>query len=85
MYYFYVLKSLKNGKLYFGSTSDLRKRRMEHNNGSERSTRHGVPWKIVYYEAFSAKSDAIKREKQIKKFKSAYGFLKRRIRNSLEE
>ena len=84
MYYFYVLKSLKTKKLYFGSTSDPKKRLIEHNSGTEQSTKHGIPWKIVYYEAFLSKSDAIRRERQIKNFKSAYGFLKKRIKNSLE-
>jgi len=70
--------------LYFGSTSDWKKRLVEHNSGTELSTRYGIPWKIVYYEAFSSRLDALRREKQIKNFKSAYGFLKKRIKNSLD-
>ncbi|MEK7518008.1 MAG: GIY-YIG nuclease family protein [Patescibacteria group bacterium] len=30
MYYVYVLRSLKDGKLYIGSTSDLKRRCKEH-------------------------------------------------------
>ncbi|HEY4514840.1 MAG TPA: GIY-YIG nuclease family protein [Candidatus Paceibacterota bacterium] len=33
MYYVYVLKSYKNGKLYKGSTADLKKRFVEHIKG----------------------------------------------------
>ena len=75
---------MKTNKLYFGSTQDLKNRASEHNKGSEFSTKHGIPWKLVYYEAFSVKSDALRREKQIKRFKSAYGFLKKRIKDSLK-
>ena len=84
MYYFYVLKSEKTEKLYFGFTNDLKNRVEEHNSGTGKSTKHGIPWKLVYYEAYLAKLDAIRREKQIKSFKSAYGFLKKRISSSLE-
>ena len=84
MYYIYVLKSQKISKLYIGYTSNLKNRFLEHNSGTEEYTKHGLPWKLVYYEAFLSKLDATKREKQIKSFKSAYGFLKKRIKNSIE-
>ena len=84
MHYVYVLKSQKTNKLYFGYTSNLKNRFLEHNSGTEKYTKHGLPWKLVYYEAFLSKFDASKREKQIKSFKSAYGFLKKRIKNSIE-
>ncbi len=58
MHYVYILKSLENGKLYKGYTSDLRKRINEHNRGYEKFTKTGIPWKLVYYEAFSDKTDA---------------------------
>ena len=57
MHYVYVLKSQKSKKLYFGCTSDLKVRIIEHNKGLNRSTKHGIPWKLVYYEAFLSKSD----------------------------
>jgi len=84
MYYVYVLKSQKTGKLYIGLTSNLKNRFLEHNSGTEKSTKYGVPWTLVYYEAFLSKLDASKREKQIRSFKSAYGFLKKRIKSSLD-
>ncbi|OGH19221.1 MAG: hypothetical protein A3D74_04955 [Candidatus Levybacteria bacterium RIFCSPHIGHO2_02_FULL_37_13] len=83
MHFVYILKSKITKKLYIGCTSDLKTRFLEHNSRTEKSTKNGVPWILVYYEAFLAKSDATKREKQIKSFKSAYGFLKRRIKNSI--
>jgi len=85
MYYVYVLKSQKDERLYFGFTSDLKRRMIEHNSGMEKSTKYGVPWTLVYFEAFLSGRDASKREKQLKKYKSAYGFLKQRIRESVNE
>ena len=86
MHHVYVLKSQKyeSLKLYFGCTSDLRKRVSEHNSSKTTSTKYGIPWKLVYYEAFLDKKDALEREKRLKAGTSAVGFLKRRIKYSLE-
>lgn len=62
MYYVYVLKSTKTGKLYKGLTGDLRRRIKEHNNSEEKSTKGGAPWQLIYYEAFSNKTDARREE-----------------------
>ena len=72
MYYVYALK-IKNGKLYIGYTSDLRRRLREH--------KIKMP-ELVYYEAYKSKEDATKREKQLKHYKSAWGYLKKRIAKS---
>lgn len=66
MYYVYVLKSLKDGKLYKGSTSDLKKRLERHHNGQVPATKNRRPFKLIYYEAYSIKIDAIRRERLIK-------------------
>ncbi len=60
-YYVYVLQN-KKGQLYKGSTADLRKRALNHNEGKVRSTKKGRPWKLIYYEAFSSKTAAKKEE-----------------------
>jgi len=85
MYYVYVLKSKKDNKLYIGYTNDLKKRIQQHNKGKNFSTAHRRPFSLVYYEAFKSQKDATAREKQLKKFKSSYGQLKKRILNSLHE
>lgn len=85
MYYVYVLKSQKWSKLYIGRTSDLKLRIKQHNSENTKSTRYGMPWKLVYYEAYLDKKDAIERESQLKKYGSAFGFLKRRIKDSLNK
>ena len=51
MYYVYVLKSLKDGDLYTGSTNNLKRRFEEHNLGKEKSTRYRRPFELIYYEA----------------------------------
>jgi len=84
VYYVYVLKSQKWNKPYIGITSDLIKRFKQHNSRNTKSTRYGIPWKLVYYEAYLDKADATKREAQLKKYGSAFGFLKKRIKRSLD-
>jgi len=66
MFYIYVLESLKNKSLYFGYTSDLKKRLKEHNSGKNFSTKPYIPWKLIYYEACLKEEDARRREKYLK-------------------
>jgi len=79
MYYVYVLKSPR--QFYIGSTSDLKRRFTEHQNGKSKSTKHRGPWKIVYYEASQSIKDALKREKYLK---TAWGrrYIKTRLEHS---
>ncbi len=66
MYYVYALKSLINGDLYIGYSTNLKQRFAQHNSKKVLSTKAHIPWKLVYYEAYYDKSDAAKREKQLK-------------------
>ena len=77
-FYTYVLKSLKDGKLYIGWTNNLQKRIKSHNNGNVNSTKNRRPLELIYTEAGKEKEKAIKREKY---FKTGFGrrFLKDRI------
>jgi len=52
-YYVYILRSLKNGSLYTGFTTNLSKRINFHNEGITKSTKHNRPWEIILAEAFS--------------------------------
>lgn len=83
MYYVYVLQSLKNNFIYVGSSPNLERRLKEHNNGTAESTKAHVPLKVVYYEAFLDKIDALNREKKLEHRGSVIGHLKKRIANSL--
>ncbi|WP_304153960.1 GIY-YIG nuclease family protein [Megamonas hypermegale] len=65
--YTYILKC-SDDTLYTGWTNDLAKRIKTHNAGrGARYTRGRLPVKLLYYETFSTKQAAQKREAQIKK------------------
>ena len=51
MFYTYVLKSKKDGKLYIGSTNDLKRRLTQHNSGEVKSTKPRIPFILIYYES----------------------------------
>ena len=71
MFYVYILKSLKDGSLYIGYTTDLKTRFHSHNNKKNKATMHKVPYKLLYYEAFLDRIDAKHREEYLK---SGWGF-----------
>ena len=78
MYYVYVLRSKKTGRLYKGQCRDLEKRLSEHNHGKTRSTKSGIPWELVYWEAVASRAEALERERY---FKTAAGrrYLQKRL------
>ena len=65
MFYVYFLK-LKNSDIYKGFTDDLKRRVPEHNLGKVASTKHYRPVKLIGYEYYQLKSDALRREKFLK-------------------
>ena len=65
-YYVYVLRSLRDGKMYTGCTKDLSLRLADHARGHVRSTRSRRPLELVYHEAFSSKRAALARERYFK-------------------
>jgi putative endonuclease len=67
MYYTY-LAECADKTLYCGYTDDVKNREKVHNSGKgAKYTRSRLPVKIVYYEEFETKSEALKREHAIKK------------------
>ena len=66
MYYVYILKSIRDKKLYIGYTNNLQRRIKEHNSKLNTSTKSRTPFKLVYYEAYHNQQDAIKRESNLK-------------------
>ena len=63
--YVYILHC-SNEKYYTGSTKDLSKRLVEHENGlGSNFTRKYLPFKLVYVEVFKSVDLAFLREKQI--------------------
>lgn len=80
MHYVYVLQisGIKNKNFYIGSTSDLKQRIKQHQLGEVRTTKGRKPM-LIYYEAYTNKYLALKREKGIKNSGSVYMALMKRI------
>ena len=83
MFFVYVLKSEKDGKLYIGYTNNLKRRLEEHTRGLSKATQPRGNLELVYYESYKSKTDAVVREHQLKRFSQAYTALKQRIKNSV--
>lgn len=67
-YYTYMLRC-KDNTIYSGFTVDIEKRVETHNAGKgAKYTRARLPVELVYYEEFGVKSEALKRERELKKY-----------------
>ena len=67
--YTYILLC-SDGTYYCGWTNDLEKRINAHNNGTaSKYTRVRRPVRLVYYESFETKQEAMSREYHIKQLK----------------
>ncbi|MEW5842457.1 MAG: GIY-YIG nuclease family protein [Bacteroidota bacterium] len=69
-YFVYILQSQKNGKYYVGQTNDLEKRISQHNSGYSFSTKHGIPWELLFQKEFASRSEAMQYERELKSYKS---------------
>lgn len=66
MNYTYIVKC-RDGTLYTGWTNNLEKRIHDHNSGSgAKYTKSRTPVELLYYEGFRTKSEAMRREYEIK-------------------
>ena len=69
-YFVYLIVSnLKNNKKisYVGYTNNLKKRLIVHNNGKGAKFTRGKKWKLVYYEQYDSKPNAMSAEFKLKK------------------
>jgi len=67
--YTYILASKRRGTIYIGVTSNLTQRIWQHkNNITEGFTQKYDVKLLVYYEAFEEITDAIAREKRLKRW-----------------
>lgn len=78
-FYFYILRSKSNKKLYLGFASNLKKRLKEHNLRENLSTKPNAPYELIYFSGFKSRKDAIECEKY---FKTTSGW--KRIKNMLK-
>ena len=69
-YFVYILYSSSRNSYYIGHTENIHHRLEYHNNGYNKSTKSGIPWILVHEEKFNTRSDAMKREMEIKSKKS---------------
>ena len=69
IYTVYILASQKRGTLYIGVTNDMARRAWEHREGAADgfTKAHGVK-RLVHMEVFENITDAIAREKRLKKW-----------------
>ena len=69
-YYVYIITNKKDGVLYIGVSNDLERRMFEHKNKLVKgfSSKYNLN-KLIYFESYQFVKDAIKREKNLKKWK----------------
>lgn len=75
VYYVYVLENQNDKSFYIGFTDNLKRRLVEHNSGKGGKTTsrksaaqrgEALRWKLIYFEGYIDKMDAIGREKFLK-------------------
>jgi putative endonuclease len=70
MFFCYILRSLKDDSFYIGQCSDLDRRMSKHFDGFSKYTATKRPLRLVYFETFATREQALQREKEIKNKKS---------------
>ena len=83
-YFVYILQSLIDSTYYIGSTQDLKERLKRHNEGRSKYTKAKRPWQLIYFEEFTKRSYATRREKEIKNRKSRQ-FIESLVRTSRQQ
>jgi len=69
-HFIYILYSQSRDRYYIGSCANVEQRLIRHNAGATLSTKSGRPWLVVYTETHPTKTEALKREINLKKMKS---------------
>lgn len=80
MYFVYVIYNKDSDKFYIGQTRNIRERLDLHNKGtfSGYTSRFQGKWELIYKESAATRSEALKREKQLKSFRGRE-FIKQHI------
>jgi len=69
LYFVYVLQN-SEGRLYIGFTTDLQRRVQQHQEDKGGWTSGRGPWELVYYESYDNRSEAMRRERNLKRGKT---------------
>ena len=77
-YFVYLIGNYKHKKLitYAGYTNNLKKRLYLHNKGKGAKFTRGKRWKLLYFESYPTKREAILRECYIKKNRAFRNMIK---------
>lgn len=81
MYVVYAIYNRLVDKVYIGQTSDIDKRIKEHNlhTFAGFTSRFEGKWELIFKESIATRSEALKREKQLKSYRGRE-FIKTHIR-----
>jgi len=81
-FFVYVISNKRKNKLttYVGYTNNLKKRLMLHNNDKGAKFTRGRKWKLIYFEKFTTKREAILREYYIKKNRNFRNLIKKKFK-----
>lgn len=74
MFTVYAIHSKNANKIYIGQTIDIELRLKQHNDVGEKhlgkfTAQNKGPWVLIHKEEFMTRSEALKREKQLKSFR----------------
>jgi len=69
MFSVYIPQSESSGRYYVGHTKALNQRVAYHNANYSRALKNRGPWKLVYFESYATRAEAMRRERQIKSWK----------------
>lgn len=78
MWYAYILQSRTDGRLYIGSTNDLKRRLEEHNAGKVAATEPRCPLFLKSYLAVESE-EAARALEQYLKSGSGHAFIRKRL------
>jgi putative endonuclease len=71
MFFLYIPFSISKNKYYVGSTGDTLEERIRKHNSNHKGFTGGIgDWELKYSEEYSSKTEAVKRENEIKKWRS---------------
>ena len=80
MWYVYIIRSAAfSDQEYTGATENMKQRLADHNAGKSAHTAKFMPWKLIWYSAFSDKFKALEFEKYLKSH-SGRAFASKRLK-----
>ncbi|MBZ5702731.1 MAG: GIY-YIG nuclease family protein [Acidobacteriia bacterium] len=68
-FHVYILQSETTKRYYIGQTQDWQDRLAYHNANYSKALKNRGPWQLVYREEYGTRSEAMRRERQLKSWK----------------